>query len=83
MKRNVFDQLKNKTAKQLIDALERDGWERKLKRGAIQSFKNTSTGQILTIHYHPNKTYGPKLLKHLMAKTGWSEEDLRRLKLIK
>ena len=83
MKKNVWNQLKNKTAKQLIDALEKDGWERQIKSGAIQSYKNTNSNQIVTIHYHPNKTYGAKLLKKLIENTGWSEEDLRRLKLIK
>ncbi len=28
-------------------------------------------------------TYGPKLLKGLLADIGWEEKDLRRLKLIK
>jgi len=37
----------------------------------------------VVIHYHPRKTYGPKLLKALLADIGWSEADMRRVKLIK
>ena len=37
----------------------------------------------MVIHYHPRKTYGPKLLKALLADIGWSEADMRRIKLIK
>jgi predicted RNase H-like HicB family nuclease len=37
----------------------------------------------VTIHYHPKKTYGAKLLKGLLEDIGWSEEDMERLQLIK
>ena len=30
----------------------------------------------------PQKTYGPGLMKALLADIGWAEEDLRRLKVI-
>lgn len=36
----------------------------------------------IVIHDHPRKTYGPKLLKALLADIGWSEADMRRVKLI-
>ena len=32
---------------------------------------------------HPKKTYGPGLLKDLLADIGWSEIEMRKLKLIK
>jgi hypothetical protein len=35
------------------------------------------------IHYHPRKTYGPKLLTALLNEIGWTEADMRRVKLIK
>jgi hypothetical protein len=35
------------------------------------------------IHYHPQKTYGPKLLKDILGDIGWSEQDMRKIKLIK
>ncbi len=83
MEKKIWDQLKNVTAKELIQALKKDGWERQLSRGAVQSFLNLETNKILTIHYHPKKTYGQKLLKELISRAGWTEEDLRRLKLIR
>lgn len=83
MKKEVWDQLKNKTAKQLMNALEKDGWVRQVKRGAIQSFLNPENKKVVTIHYHPKKTYGAKLLKDLISQIGWTEEDLKRLKLIR
>ena len=69
------------TASELIKSIEKDGWERQIKRGAIQSLKKGD--RAITIHFHPKKTYQPKLLKMLLNQTGWNEDDLRRLKLIK
>ena len=82
---NVWNQLKNKTADNIISALERDGWERDTtSKGAILGFiKTGSHRERITIHYHPKKTYGPGLLKGLIADIGWTVKDLRRLRLIK
>jgi len=81
---NVWNQLKNLTADDLIAALEKDGWQRDTGRSAIFAyFKRGTTNKRITVHYHPRKTYGPKLLKNLLADIGWNDDDLRRLKLIK
>jgi predicted RNA binding protein YcfA (HicA-like mRNA interferase family) len=80
---HVWNQLKNLTADDLIRALERDGWARDpASKGAILAYiKGGSPNRRVTIHYHPRKTYGPGLLKALLADIGWTEEDLRRLKV--
>lgn len=82
LKRGVWDQLKNTTAKQLIRALEKDGWEREETTGATQGYWHPD-GRRVVIHYHPKKTYGAGLLKGLITDIGWTESDLKRLKLIK
>ncbi len=80
---SAWDQLKNKTADDLIAALERDGWTLEPEcKGAIQVYRKSS-GTRVGIHYHPKKTYGPKLLKGLLEDIGWDERDMKRLKLIK
>lgn len=81
--KGVWNQLKNTSADDLVRALKKDGWVRNdEKRGAIQEYRSPN-GERITIHYHPGRTYGPKLLKHLLRDIGWSEADLKRLKLIK
>jgi predicted RNA binding protein YcfA (HicA-like mRNA interferase family) len=80
--RNIWNQLKNKTANDLAGALERSGWIRDVRSGAVQVYRSDD-GRRVTIHYHPRKTYGPGLLQSLLDDIGWTEEDLRRLKLIK
>jgi predicted RNA binding protein YcfA (HicA-like mRNA interferase family) len=85
LRQDVWNQVKNLTADEIISALKKDGWERDTSsRGAILAFiKHGTTNQRITIHYHPKKTYGSKLLQALIKDIGWGTEDLRRLKLIK
>lgn len=80
---HVWNQIKAIQADELIKALGKDGWERDEKSGAVQVFRNPATGKRITIHYHPGKSYGPKLLTDLLTDIGWSIEDMRRLKLIR
>ena len=88
LSRSVWDQLKAKTADDLIRALTKDGWVEEDRRGATRGFlKDTRNGnggrQRVVVHYHPGKTYGANLLKALVQSAGWTEADLKRLKLIK
>ncbi len=79
----VWDQLKNITADELIAALERAGWVCDTKGGSQRIYYHAPTRRRVSVHYHPQKTYGPNLLKGLLADIGWGEGDLKRLKLIK
>jgi len=79
---HVRKQLKNITADEPIRALERDGWQRDESQGAEQVYRHID-GRRVSIHYHPRKTFGPKLLKNLLADIGWDISDLKRLKPIK
>lgn len=80
---NVWKQIRSITADELIRALERDGWELQPCKGALHPYRNPDRERIVIIHYHPRKTYGPGLLKALLADIGWTETDLKRLKLVK
>jgi len=78
----VWNRLKNTTADQLISALKKDRWNLEPNcKGAIQVYRN-SKGDRVSIHYHPKKSYGPKLLKGLLDDIGWTEEQLKELGLI-
>ena len=79
---NVWDQLKNLTADQLVHALKKDGWVKDESSGAIHIYRHPD-GRRASIHYHPHKTYGPKLLKNLLDDINWSEKEMRNVKLIK
>ncbi|MBI5118312.1 type II toxin-antitoxin system HicA family toxin [Candidatus Poribacteria bacterium] len=79
----VWDQLKNITADDLIKGLEKSGWIKDESRGNFYVYLHPRSRRRVTIHYHPHKTYGPKLLKGILESIDWSEEEMRRIKLIK
>lgn len=83
---NVWNQLKNITSDDLIKALKKSGWIHDVTIGASQAYiKNVPGGsnKRVTIHLHPKKTYGTKLLKGLLDAIGWSIAEMKKLKLIK
>jgi len=86
--KQVWGQLKALTPKEICDALERDGWIRDIEekgRSPIRHYVHSAyPDREVTIHFHPNKGgYQPGLLKHILDKTGWDVNDLRRLGLIR
>jgi predicted RNA binding protein YcfA (HicA-like mRNA interferase family) len=81
MKPNFWSQVKNITADTLIGALEKDNWIQRSGRGSRLVF--VKDRRLVSIHYHTGKTFGPQLLQDLIRSTGWTEKDLKRLKLIK
>lgn len=82
--KHIWDQIKNLTAAELAKALERDGWKKDTKGGsAIIYRKESSPPKRVSIHFHPKKTFGAKQLQALFGDTGWDEQDLKRLKLVK
>jgi len=81
--KSTWDQLKNKTAGDLISALEKDGWILDEKVRTERLYRHPD-GRRVSIHYHAGKkSYGTGLLKALLEDTGWSESDMKRLRLIK
>ena len=84
--KSVRDQLKNITPRQIIQALNRDGWKEEVKKSGARGFSKQQNGRkyYLTIHYHPRKTYNAGFLSNFFEQqAGWTESDLRRLKLIR
>lgn len=62
---HIWKQLKNLTADEIIKGLEKSDWVSDETRGAEQIYRHPD-GRRVSIHYHPGKTYGPKLLKNLL-----------------
>ncbi|MBI4455093.1 MAG: type II toxin-antitoxin system HicA family toxin [Acidobacteria bacterium] len=82
--KHVWNQIRNITASEFARALERDAWKPHTRRGSITVYlKGQSPGGRVSVHFHSQKTFGPKLLQGMLNDTGWTEADLRRLKLIK
>lgn len=81
--KNAWEQLKNTTADELLSALVKDGFVLDTKVRTERVYRHPD-GRRVSIHYHTgNKCYRRGLLKSLLEDTGWSEADMRRLKVIK
>ena len=79
---NVWAQIKSITASELCKALKNDNWTMDEKKSAIRLYISPDNRRV-TVHYHPGKTFGSNLLKNLLKDIGWTEKDLKILKLIK
>lgn len=80
---HVWAQLKSITADDLIAALGRARFTLDPCSGGSQRLYIGPNDEMVNVHYHPNKTFGPKLLKDLLEDTGWDEKQMRAIKLIK
>lgn len=84
---NVWNQIKGITADELIGALERDGYQKDpASADATIAYirHGYPTSKRIVIHYHPGKTYKPKLLVALLSDAGWgTETELIRVGLVK
>lgn len=74
----------NLTARKLIRALERDGFQLERSKGSHHHYKHPD-GRRVTVTYHrPGDTFATKTLKNMLEhQAQWDEDDLKRLKLLK
>ena len=79
--RHAWNQIRGISVEKLMRALRADGWAEEKRRSGTRPFYKD--GARIVIHYHPGKTFGPKILRGILQSIGWSEADLKRLKLIK
>ena len=74
--------LRNLSVREIINALERDGFTYRRTRGAGRVYRD-QRGRRVVIHYHhPGDTLPVGTLRAVLAATGWTEPDLRGLGLL-
>ena len=75
-------ELRNITTRQLIRALEADGFEYVRSKGSHRVYRNAKGRRVVVAYHRPSATFPPKTLTSMIAGAGWNENDLRRLGLI-
>ncbi len=72
------------TAQKIINALLRDGFERRKSASGHHTFLHTD-GRRVTVSYHRSgQTFKRGTLKSMIeTQAQWTRDDLRRLKLLK
>jgi predicted RNA binding protein YcfA (HicA-like mRNA interferase family) len=79
-----WSRLRSLTARQIINALQRDGFSLRHQSGAHQRYQHADGRRVTVSFHHPGDTFRPKTLRSIVEiQARWSEDDLRRLKLIK
>ncbi|HHT9132438.1 MAG TPA: type II toxin-antitoxin system HicA family toxin [Candidatus Tripitaka californicus] len=78
-----YGRLRSLTARELTSALTRDGFVLDRQSGSHQHYRH-SDGRRVTVSFHRSgETFPLKTLKRIIADQAcWSEDDLRRLKIL-
>ncbi len=80
-----YANLRNLTAREIISALLRDGFEFDRQRGSHQLYYHPVNRRRVTLSFHKSgETFNTKTLKTMIEQQAhWSEEDLKRLGLLR
>jgi predicted RNA binding protein YcfA (HicA-like mRNA interferase family) len=74
---------RNLTARKLIGALQKDGFVLTRSRGSHHIYHHPD-GRRVNVSYHKSSDVFPiGTLKQMLEDIGWTEDDLKRLELIK
>jgi predicted RNA binding protein YcfA (HicA-like mRNA interferase family) len=78
-----YSQLRNLNARELISALIRDGFSYDRGDGSHQIYYHPDGRRVTVIFHGGSSTFRRKTLRSMIDQTRWTEEDLKRLKLIR
>jgi len=80
-----YTKLRSLTAKKIIRALLKDGFELDRQKGSHQQYRHPEDNRRVTIAFHrPGATFPITTLKSMIEiQAKWDEDDLKRLKLLK
>lgn len=77
-----YGQLRNVTAREIISALTRDGFGFDRGDGSHQVYYHPDGRRVTVLYHGGGRTFRRKTLKSMIEQARWTEEDLKRLKLI-
>lgn len=79
-----FSRLRSLTARQLASALRSDAFELRRQKGSHRYYVHPDGRRVTLSFHHPSDTFRPGTLRSMIElQARWTEEDLRRLKLIR
>ncbi|GFP38818.1 type II toxin-antitoxin system HicA family toxin [Candidatus Hakubella thermalkaliphila] len=78
-----YSKLRSLTARRLISALTQDGFKLEREKGSHRQYIHPEKGRVTISFHHPSDTFPPKTLKSIIQDAAWTEQDLKRLGLLK
>jgi predicted RNA binding protein YcfA (HicA-like mRNA interferase family) len=83
MSRIEWRQLRNLTAREIINALTRDGFVFYNQRGSHQRYRHADGRRVTVTFHRASDTFPIGTLRSMIElQARWTEEDLRRLSLL-
>ncbi len=83
MSRIDYSKLRALTARNLASALIKDGFHLDRISGSHRQYLHPDKGRVTLSFHHASDTFPAKTLKSIIQDAGWSEEDLKRLNLLR
>jgi len=79
-----YSKLRSLTAREMVRALLADGFFLKSQRGSHRRYQHAD-GRRVTVAYHSGSgTFVPKTLRSMIEEQAcWTEDDLKRLSLLR
>jgi len=79
-----YSKLRSLTARKLISALRKDGFNLDRKSGSHRQYLHPDGRRVTVSFHHPGDTFRQKILETMIEdQAKWTEQDLKRLKLLK
>ncbi len=79
-----YSRLRSLTARELVNALVRDGFQQEHTSGSHYQFFHPDGRRVTVTYHHPGDTFRPKTLKSMIEmQAKWNEESLKRLKILR
>lgn len=78
-----YSKLRSLTARQLIRALQADGFALVRQRGSHRHYRHPDGRRVTVSLHHASDTFRPGTLRSMIeTQAGWTDEDLRRLDIL-
>lgn len=79
----MMHKLKNIPVRELIRALEQDGFSYTRRKGSQRAYRQPDGRRVIVHYHHAKDTLPLGTLQSFLDGTKWNEDDLKRLRLIK
>ena len=78
-----FSRLRSLTARQLVSALQADGYFLKRQKGSHRHYVHPDGRRVTLSFHHASDTFRAGTLRSMIElQARWTEDDLRRLRLL-
>lgn len=79
----MIEELRNTPVRKLIRALEQDGFMYRRAKGSQRVYRHQDGRRVVIHYHHGGDTLPMGTVRQIIEAAGWTEEDFRRLGLLK